>query len=102
MSWPVRALLGPLLWAAAFSGVYALHGLGCALGWPGQSTPVGPLHSVVLIGVWLCALMAAGLILWTSLAGLGREARIARLGGWIGLVATGLTLFPVLGVSSCG
>lgn len=102
MGWPARTLLGPFVWAAAFAGIYALHGLGCAQGWPARATPFGPLHDVVLIAVWLAAVAASGMILRASPPAQDRESRIVRLGGWIGLAATVLTLFPVLGVSSCG
>lgn len=102
MTWPWLALRGPILWAIAFSGIYALHGVGCAWGWPGVATPLGPLHGVVLAGVWLFALIGAGAIVLTGPRGADRAAAITRLGGWIGLAATLLTLFPVLGVTSCG
>lgn len=32
MSFLVRANLGLIVWAVGFSAVYAVHGLGCALG----------------------------------------------------------------------
>ena len=101
MSWPWRALLGPGLWALAFSTLYALHGLGCARGWPARPTPLGPLHETALIVGWLLALALAALILWRSPRGGGTEAQLIRAGGWIGLGGVALTLFPVLGVSTC-
>lgn len=101
MSWPLRALLGPLVWAAAFAAIYAAHGLGCALGWPGRPAPLGDLHRFVLAALWLAALAGAGAVLWLSPRGAETGSRIARLGAWIGLVSVLLTLFPVLGISSC-
>lgn len=102
MSWPFRALLGPTLWAIAFSVIYAAHGLGCAQGWPARTAPIGDLHHFILIILWLAALAAAGAILWHAPRGDGLSDRIIQAGSWIGLVATILTLFPVLGLTTCG
>ena len=101
MIWPWRALLGPGLWALAFAAIYAAHGLGCALGWPARELGIGSLHSVVLVALWLLALGAAAAILRAMPRGRDRGARIARAGGWIGLISILFTLFPVLGASSC-
>ncbi|WP_283179561.1 hypothetical protein [Gemmobacter sp. 24YEA27] len=53
MSWPLRALSGPTLWAISFCAIYAAHGLGCAWGWAGRPAPVGDLHHFTLISLWL-------------------------------------------------
>lgn len=102
MTWPLRALMGPGLWALAFSAIYAAHGIGCARGWPTQPAPLGTLHDFTLISLWLAALLVAALILWQTPAGQETGAQIARAGGWIGLMSVAMTLFPVLGLSSCG
>lgn len=101
MNWLARALIGPTLWALAFVLVYALHGVGCAQGWPTVHTPLGSLHHVVLIGAYAAALLISGLALLRVPRGEGVKAQIIALGGWIGFGGTALTLFPVLGVSSC-
>ena len=101
MSWPVQALLGPGLWALAFAGIYSLHGVGCAWGWPARPAPLGDLQSFTLISLWLIALTGAALILWRSPERKGISGDIVKAGGWIGLVSTALTLFPVLGLSGC-
>ncbi|MDQ7263745.1 hypothetical protein NM680_18275 [Paracoccus sp. PS-1] len=102
MTWPLRALLGPMLWAAAFSAIYAVHGLGCALDWPARPAPVGDLHRFALISLWLASLMGGALILWRMPKVGDAGGRIARAGGWIGFLAILLTLFPVLGLTTCG
>lgn len=102
MSWPWRALAGPSLWAVAFSMIYAVHGLGCAWGWPGRAAPIGDLHNFVLIMLWLVALAAASAILWHAPRGNRTSDRLIYAGSCIGLIATILTLFPVLGLTTCG
>ena len=102
MSWVVRACIGPTLWALAFVVVYALHGMGCAWGWPAVATPLGSLHTVVLVGTWALWLVATWVALrWVPRAP-GVPGQVIAAGGWIGWGGTLLTLFPVLGVSSCG
>ncbi len=101
MSWPLQALRGPMIWALAFAGLYALHGAGCALGWAERPLLWGSRHDVVLQAGWALALLTAGGVLLRAPQGPGTGAQIARAGGWIGLVAVLLTLFPVLGLSSC-
>ena len=101
MSWIVRACIGPALWALAFALIYALHGMGCARGWPDVSTPMGSLHAVVLIGAFVLALIVTGVALFKVPRGDGVKALVIAAGGWIGFGATLLTLFPVIGLSSC-
>ncbi|MFV3130902.1 hypothetical protein [Niveispirillum sp. KHB5.9] len=102
MNWLLRALLGPTLWAVAFSGIYALHGLGCARGWPAIATSFGSLHHLLLVSLWGICVGLALIILLRTPMGTGRAAEIARIGGWIGVGATILTLLPILAVSTCG
>lgn len=102
MSWIARALIGPTLWAVAFCTIYALHGIGCARGWPAVATPLGSLHHVVLIATFVVALLITWLALRKVPRGEGIKAQVIAAGGWIGWGGTLLTLFPVLGVSSCG
>ncbi len=102
MIWPLRALVGPVIWAAAFALIYAVHGYGCALGWPVRDAPFGDLHRFTLITLWLAALVAAGAVCLVGSHLQGPEGRIVRLADQIGFVATLATLFPVLCVSTCG
>jgi len=101
MAMLARMLAGPMLWAALFSAVYALHGLGCARGWPAVATPIGPLHPALIVAVWLVGLALHGMLLALFPAGPAREQRLPRLGAWTGLVASVVTLSPVVLVSSC-
>ena len=102
MSWLWRALIGPSLWALAFAVIYALHGAGCAWGWPAVATPLGSLHQVVLVGAFLVALLAtAWALLKVPRGEESTKAQIIHIAGWIGFAGTLLTLFPVLGLSSC-
>lgn len=101
MIWPLRALMGPMVWAVAFVTIYGAHGLGCAWGWAVTLGPIGTLHQTVLIGIWLVSILLAALILRASERAASIEATLVRIGGWIGLIATLVTLFPVLGLSSC-
>ncbi|MDO5646654.1 hypothetical protein [Paracoccus sp. (in: a-proteobacteria)] len=102
MGWLARALAGPTLWALMFCVVYALHGMGCNLGWTGRPAPFGDLHHVAMWSAW-----GAGLALHLALFTLiprepGRHRTIITAGVWIGLVSTAFTLFPVIATSTCG
>lgn len=102
MGWVVRMLAGPMLWAVLFAAVYALHGTGCALGWPAVATPFGPVHRVVMVALWLAGLGLHVALLATAPEGKGRERFLIRAGAWIGLVSSGISLAPVVLVSTCG
>ncbi|MFC3168851.1 hypothetical protein [Paracoccus fontiphilus] len=103
MAWVARMLAGPLLWSLLFSAVYALHGLGCARGWPAVDTPLGTLHPAVLILLWLAGLGLHGLLIAVNRpGGDATQARLVRSGNWVGAVASAVTLLPVVLTSSCG
>ncbi|WP_298232542.1 hypothetical protein [uncultured Azohydromonas sp.] len=104
----LRALAGLFGWAASFTLVYALHGLGCARGW--HLIPVGHTdqHRAVLLGTWTVCLLLLGLLaLRTRRAEAGAQphqrllARLARSSAWVGFVATAFTLVSVVTASSC-
>ena len=101
MSWPVRALIGPCLWALAFTTLYSLHGAGCAWGWSERPGLFSSLQVTVLgMGYVLFLALGLGALVFTP-QGPERGQRIARAGSWIGLGATALTLFPVLVLPGC-
>lgn len=101
-----RILIGPLAWLACFSAIYGLLGIACAFGW--ASTGVGSLsHLRLALGAaWIAAILLQMAIL-AALYGARFGARpgfvqvVSRATGWIGLVATVWSLFPVVASSSC-
>ncbi|MFE3837382.1 hypothetical protein [Pseudogemmobacter sonorensis] len=103
MDWPLRALIGPGLWALGFALTYGLHGIGCARGWPLVAAPFGGLQGLVLVAAFLLTLLATlAALLWVPRGAAGVERTAILAGGWIGFGSTLLTLFPVLGLTSCG
>lgn len=101
MNWLYRALIGPIIWVLAFVCIYALHGAGCAYGWPSIATAMGSLHQLVLRGSFAFFLLAAAYALYAVPRGQGAAAQVIAAGGWIGLGGTAMTLFPVLGLTTC-
>ena len=104
MRWLFLSLAGPGIWAAGFALVYALHGTGCAQGWP-ETKITGPLdlHRAALWTGWL-ATLAAGALLLLRLPPAPQAALprcLPRTGAWIGLGATAFTLLPVAVATSC-
>ncbi len=103
MRWLGWTLASPILWAALFSAVYALHGIGCAQGWTVVATPLGPLHQVAMVILWLGGLILHALILLRLRGGgAARTDRLPRMGAWIGFVASLVTLSPLVLISTCG
>jgi hypothetical protein len=102
----VRILIGPLAWLGAFSAVYALHGVACAFGWGGVDLWGQSLLRVALSAAWAAAILVLGVILvGLHSRRMGSRSRFVRgvstMTGWVGLVATVWTLFPVVVASSC-
>jgi len=102
MRWVMLTLAGPTLWAVLFSAVYALHGTGCARGWNSIDTGPGTLHMTAMTGLWLFGLLLHLGLLMTLPGGSLRQQRLPRLGAWIGLIASLMTLAPILLTSTCG
>lgn len=102
----LRILVGLLVWLGSFSGVYALHGLACALGW-GESGLWGfPLLRLILSAAWLAAIglqlvVLAGLYSPRLASPPGFVRSVSRTTAWAGLLATFWSLFPVAATSSC-
>lgn len=105
MNWLGQSLLGPGIWAVGFSAVYALHGTGCARGWPGIDGAAGiNLHQLAMLAVWAATLaLGAGVLasLPRAADGAPLSARLPRAGAWIGLGSSFFTLLPVVLISSC-
>ncbi|MBM3605643.1 MAG: hypothetical protein FJX25_13100 [Alphaproteobacteria bacterium] len=101
MVWLLRALAGPVLWAALFSLVYALHGTGCGLGWTDRPVLFTDLHHIAMWVAWLAGLALHVVLVLTMPVGSGRARTVTAAGAWIGLVASVFTLFPVVVTSTC-
>lgn len=98
----VRMVSGLILWAAAFSLLYALHGLGCSLEWTDVVTFGLTQAKAALIATWAGLILAHSiLIAWLRRSRETRMDRIAITTGWIGLFATLVGGFPVFAISSC-
>lgn len=101
MRWLGWLIAGPAVWALAFTAAYGLHGVGCALGWPGQFYGPVSVQRAVIGLVGLAGILACLCLLARVKSGLGDGAGIPRLGILIGLFATIFTLAPVLVASTC-
>ncbi|MAF29772.1 MAG: hypothetical protein CL820_16935 [Croceicoccus sp.] len=98
----LRMISGIVLWAAAFSTLYALHGLNCSF----DSTGEGPFGLVtgraLLLATWASLLVAhAFLVAWLLRRHSTLLDRIGIALGWIGLGATIITGVPILMISIC-
>jgi len=103
----LRILVAPLVWLAAFSGVYGLHGLGCVLRWTELEVLSLPLFRVVLVTAWFAAtVLQAALLIMLHSQRFGSRLPFVRwtsvATAWVGLTATLWTLHPVAVASSCG
>lgn len=100
-------------WAAAFSWVYALQGIGCATGWDRVDLGSVSLQRAVLVVSWLA--WSALLALWLRRVRVRRRhinsappagatpllLRLAEMSAWVGLVATIVSLAPAATHALC-
>lgn len=103
---PVLAIAGGwLVWAAALATIYALHGLGCAIG--ADQRAMGPvtLLQAMTGAAWLAAILAVLValpVLRRVPRQLGDLPRRIAIGGWVAaLGAILLTGLPILFPSGC-
>lgn len=98
----LRILIAPLVWLATFSALYGLHGLLCS----DASDASAGTTELRLVTAYLVAILVQG----TVLIGLYHDRfaaphatirLISRVTGWVGLVATIWTLFPVAVLAVC-
>jgi hypothetical protein len=94
-------LAGPMIWAVTFSLVYALHGAGCAWGWPEAEFGPLSLHRLAMLAAWGAGLLVCASLLAALPRGPGLRHWLPRACTWIGLGATLFTLFPVVVATSC-
>ncbi len=101
----MRILTAPLVWLAAFSAVYGLHGLICGHGIGGMAFGL-PLPRVLMVAAYALAILSQLALLaalyqprLASPSGFVRFVSLAT--GWVGLVATVWSLFPVVMTTYC-
>lgn len=102
----LRILVAPLVWLAAFSAIYGLHGSICGHGINGTVLGLVSLQRVLMTTAWLLAIVIQGVLLWALHAPRFASASpfvrfVSRGTGWVGLVATGWTLFPAVATTYC-
>lgn len=102
----VRILIAPTAWLAAFSAVYGVHGIACSFGWAGIDLWGLSLMRVAVTATWLVsiavlALILAGLYVPRFASRSDFVRTVSKLTGWVGLVATVWSLFPVVATSTC-
>ncbi|MEH6663950.1 MAG: hypothetical protein V7678_03800 [Brevundimonas sp.] len=106
MSDVLRILAAPLLWLAAFSGVYGLHGLICGHGLTGAFPGEIPVARVLLIAAYLASVLLLAAVLWGLHAPRFASRSpfvtfVSRTTGWVGLVAAIWTLSPAVATTYC-
>lgn len=102
----LRILISPLIWLAAFTGVYGLHGLICGHGIGGTvlgaiSLPRGLLALAYLCAMALQVVVLRGLYLPRLASSSAFVGSVSRTTGWVGLVATFWTLLPSVTTTLC-
>ncbi|MFN3661868.1 hypothetical protein [Yoonia sp.] len=101
----VRILIAPLVWLAAFSAVYGLHGLICGVELSGMVFGVSLARALLVLAYGFAVLVQIALV-WAlydrRFASPSRFVRfVSRATGWTGLVATIWSLFPVVLTTYC-
>ncbi|MEW9855123.1 hypothetical protein [Novosphingobium sp. M1R2S20] len=100
----LRAISGLIAWAVAFSAIYGLQGLGCALGW--DRVMIGPLQlgRTLLIVLWLAFVAVQAWMIWhfthhpRGSVFLNRLTVAVAVVGWVATIYTGV---PVVLASMC-
>ncbi len=100
----LRAVAGLIVWAVAFSAIYGLQGLVCALGW--QAVSLGPvsLGRLLLIVLWLGFVALLGWMSWRFRQDWQEGSFLGRMAfamAVVGLVSTAFTGAPVVSTSVC-
>ncbi|NHK26400.1 hypothetical protein FF098_000600 [Parvularcula flava] len=102
----LRIVIAPLVWLAAFTTVYALHGLVCGHAIGGMPFGTISVPRLLLVSAYALAICAQ-IILLISLyarrfATQSEFVRfVSRATGWTALVATVWTLLPTVTMSHC-
>lgn len=100
----LRAVSGLILWAIAFSSLYALQGLACALGWDGvgfAGVSAARLALVLLYAGWTSALLWLCWYLYPQKTHRDFLSHLAFACAIIGLLSTLYTGAPVVVTTTC-
>ncbi len=62
--WLLLASAGFIVWGSAFAVLYAMQGLGCALGLQRVAMLGSNMLTVTLAAIWLAHLLLAGCLVW--------------------------------------
>ncbi|WP_019954106.1 hypothetical protein [Yoonia vestfoldensis] len=102
----VRILIAPLVWLAAFSAVYGLHGVIC--GFAVDGTVFGlSLARVLLVTAYVLAILVQVVLLWALYQDRFSSASVfvnfvGRASGWVGVIAAVWTMLPAVLTTYCG
>lgn len=102
----LRILVSPVIWLAAFSAVYGLHGVLCSMTIDATMFGVSWARVVLILAFIAAVLLQAGILIMLHsaryAASSGFARRVSRASGWTGFAATIWTLSPTLAASTCG
>ncbi len=95
----LRILIAPLVWLAAFSAVYGLHGVICGQG-------IETMPRALLVGAFMLAIgLQAGVLAALYAPRFASPSPFVRFvsqaTGWVGVVAAVWTLFPTVVTTYC-
>ncbi len=105
MSGVLALSAGWLVWALAFSAIYALHGLGCAIGADQRSFGPVTQHQAMMGSIWLLAIVISiaglGLVRHATREATGLPSRLVVASWLAALAAIVVTGAPITFPSSC-
>ena len=101
----LRILLAPLLWLAAFSAVYGLHGLVCAEAMGGSVFGLSLPRLLLTVAFAFAVLLLAAILVLLHLPRFASASPfvtfVSRASGWVGLIATVWSLLPTVTMRLC-
>lgn len=103
----LRILIAPLVWLAAFSAVYGLHGIICGQGIDTMEAGAPWLARILLVGAYALAIMVQIAVLAALYAPRFASPSpfvgfVSQVTGWVGLAATIWSLLPTAFTTYCG
>lgn len=96
---PLRLVAGFVVWGSCLVALYALHAIGCHLGWDGRTLGPLPLDRSVLVLAWIAHLGAFTPLLRPGAA--EPWARVHRAAAVAAFAATVWTGIPVAVLETC-